>query len=69
MAIRKDLIQYLQYVQNTGGNATVATLDDDYEPIGPMVRKELMPKFMFETSEGKLALTEAGLAELRAQKS
>ncbi len=64
MAIAKHLIQYLQYVQNTGGNATVAGFDDDWEPIGPTLRKDLMPTYIFEKSDGKLALTEAGRAEL-----
>ena len=52
--------QYLQYVINTGGNATVETLDDDYEPIGPMIRRDLMPKFIVEGADGKLDLTKAG---------
>ena len=56
--------QYLQYVINTGGNATVATLDDDYEPIGPMIRRDLMPAYIVENAAGKLELTEAGKAEL-----
>ncbi len=56
--------QYLQYVINTGGNATVATLDDDYEPIGPMIRRDLMPTYIIENEAGKLELTEAGKAEL-----
>lgn len=66
MSIRKDLIQYLQYVQNTGGNATVAQFDDDWEPIGPMLRGELMPTYITEMPDGKLALTEAGKAALQA---
>ena len=55
--------QALQYVINTGGNATVASLDDDFEPIGAMLRRELMPTFIIER-DGKLQLTEAGQAEL-----
>ena len=64
MALAKHLIQYLQYVQNTGGNANIAQFDDDWEPIGPMLRRDLMPAYIFEKSDGKLALTEAGKAEL-----
>lgn len=64
MTIRPDLLQYLQYVRNTGGNATIATFDDDFEPIGPMVRKELMPAYIVEQPDGKLALTDKGTAAL-----
>jgi hypothetical protein len=41
--IKPYLVQYLKYVQNTGGNVTVAGFDDDWEPIGPRLREELMP--------------------------
>ena len=61
MAIRPDLKQYLDYVVNTGGNASVAAFDDDWEPIGPMVRKELMPRYMVVGPNGKLALTDEGV--------
>lgn len=61
--LRPDLIQYLKYVVNTGGNADVAQFDDDWEPIGPMVRKGLMPTYMVE-QDGKLALTDAGKIEV-----
>jgi len=60
MTIKSHLIQYLQYVKNTGGNATVTGFDDDWEPIGPMVREELMPTYMVENPEGKLILTDIG---------
>lgn len=63
--IRSDLVQYLQYVQNTGGNATISGFDDDWEPIGPSLRRELMPEFMVENVAGKIELTEAGKAALR----
>ncbi len=52
--------QAVEYVRNTGGNTTVAIFDDDHEPIGPMLRKEIMPMYVVEQSDGKLALTDAG---------
>lgn len=61
--IRADLVRYLQYVHNTGGNCTIAIFDDDWEPIGPMLRAELMPKYVTEFL-GKVVLTPAGLNEL-----
>lgn len=59
--------QYLQYVINTGGNATVATLDDDFDPIGPMIRRDLMPTYIVEQDDGKLALTDAGREALKGE--
>lgn len=56
--------QYLQYIVNTGGNATIASLDDDFEPIGPMIRRDAMPRYFVEREDGKLALTAAGRAVL-----
>lgn len=62
--IKPHLIQYLQYVKNTGGNVTVAGFDEDWEPIGPTIRNLLMPEFLIEVN-GKLALTEQGTAALK----
>ncbi len=57
--------QYLQYVINAGGNATIATLDDDFSPIGPMIRNDLVPTFiMVAPGSEKLSLTDAGHAAL-----
>lgn len=63
-AVTEHQKQYLQYVINAGGNATIATLDDDFEPIGPMIRRDLMPTFITESPAGKLVLTDAGRATL-----
>ncbi|HEX2556714.1 MAG TPA: hypothetical protein VHK86_00190 [Nitrososphaera sp.] len=62
--IRKDLIQYLQYVKNTGGNANINQFDDDWEPIGPMLRAELIPTYIVEGPDRNLVLTEKGKEEL-----
>lgn len=51
----------IQYVINTGGNCTVAIFDDDHEPIGPMLRKEIMPLYVAEEF-GKLYATDVGRA-------
>lgn len=62
-------IEALQYVVNAAGNATVASLDDDYEPIGPQLRAALMPRLVVESSQtGRLELTPAGLEALGASK-
>lgn len=31
--------QYLQYIHNTGGKPLVSWFDNDWEPIGPIVRQ------------------------------
>lgn len=64
MALAGHMIQYLQYVHNTGGNVTVAGFDEDWEPIGPKLRADLMPTYIVEKSNGKLDLTELGMVEL-----
>jgi hypothetical protein len=55
--------QYLQYVINTGGTATISGFDEDWEPIGPMLRRDLMPTYMVE-ERGVLVLTDQGRTEV-----
>ena len=62
MTMRSDLLMYLQYVHNTGG-VNVVQFDDDWDPIGPMVRRELVPTYLTEGSDGSLTLTAEGEAE------
>lgn len=50
----------LQYVVNAGGAATVASFDEDHEPIGPSLRGDLMPRYMISAPGGRLHLTGAG---------
>ena len=59
-----NAVKALQYVINTGGRATIAAFDDDHEPIGPMLRRELMPAMMAANAEGLLRLTPQGFAAL-----
>lgn len=54
-------LQALHYVKNTGYSATVAQFDDDHEPVGPMLRRDLMPKYMIINSKGKVELTDAAI--------
>jgi len=61
--------QALRYVINTGGAATVATFDDDHDPIGPMMRERLVPQFLTVSADGHLLLTEAGLSEAAKEPS
>ena len=62
MSLRPDLWKYLNYIVNTGSNVDVAGFDDDWEPIGPLVRAELMPRYIVAGADGKLVLTDEGRA-------
>jgi hypothetical protein len=54
----------LQYVVNTGYNATVEAFDDDFEPVGPLLRANLMPRYMVVNDQDKIQLTEDGVRAL-----
>lgn len=59
------LKQYAQYVRNTGQRPLAcAAFDDDWEPIGPMVRREMLAAGLIEEWDGGLMLTEKGDALL-----
>lgn len=64
MTIKPYLIQYLKYIVNAGNNVTIANFDDDWDPIGPMLRKELIPVYIIEGPDEKLVLTSEGHKEL-----
>lgn len=55
------LKQYVQYVLNTGGNVDVAGFDDDWEPIGPRLRADLIPRYVTVNANGKLIVTGDGM--------
>ncbi len=55
--------QYIQWVRNAGPNATIKNFDDDWEPIGPMVRKQLSEEGLVRVSSRNpdmLWITEKG---------
>lgn len=51
----------IKHVINAGGNYTVESFDDDHDPIGPLLRQEIMP-FYVQEEFGKLIATDAGRA-------
>lgn len=59
--------QALRYVLNTGETVTAAQFDDDNDPIGPMLRNDLVPLYLRVDSNGVLKLTEAGRREVNAR--
>ena len=64
MTVRDELKKYLDYIVNTGSNVDVAGFDEDWEPVGPMVRAELMARYIIEGPTGKLVLTDEGRAAI-----
>ena len=54
------LKQAVQYIHNTGGNATLANFFEDHEPIGEMLWKDLVREGLAEIHHDKLRLTSKG---------
>lgn len=54
----------LRYLANTNLTATVAIFDEDHEPIGAKLRDRLVPTFATIHADGRLRITEAGIAAL-----
>lgn len=51
------LDKYVQYIRNTGRiGLRVSMFDDDWEPIGPQVRRDLVEAKMITQSGGKIYL-------------
>lgn len=62
MATRKQL---LEYVKNTGGNATIGNFVEDWEPIGMLAWDELSRAGLTNLNkDGHIQLTEAGYTAL-----
>lgn len=54
----KHLQKYLQYIKNTGIQLTTDQFDDDWEPIGPMVRGDLVREKLVTEVDGIIAVAE-----------
>jgi hypothetical protein len=44
--------KYLQYIKNTGGKPLVSWFDDDWEPIGPTIRNEMLAAGLIDIKDG-----------------
>lgn len=56
--------QALKYIKNTGGRIPVETFDDDHEPVGPQLRKDIR-SFVIEEN-GELRLNDMGQSLVEA---
>ena len=55
------LKQYLQYIENTGRNPLLTKwFDDDWEPIGPVLRRDLVKADWIAEKDDGLSLTDEG---------
>jgi hypothetical protein len=54
----------LEYVRNTGGNATKEMLFEDYEPIGEIMWNDVLIRGYVIEKDGKIFLTATGTAVL-----
>lgn len=58
-------LKALQYIQNTGGNATLAIFLEDHEPIGQQIWDALLDQRLVHIDgAGKVGLTHGGVARL-----
>jgi hypothetical protein len=53
--------QALVYIVKTDHTATVTGFDEDHDPIGPMLRADLSPRYLRASADGRLRLTEDGM--------
>jgi len=44
--------KYIDYIANTGGFPTIDQFDDDWDPVGPTVRKDLIKFGLVQEFDG-----------------
>lgn len=53
----QHLQEYLEYIRNAGGSPTIEQFDDDWDPIGLMVRRKMKDLNMIIEKDGKVLET------------
>jgi hypothetical protein len=64
IAVNAQIKNALTYIKNAGGSARVDHFDEDYEPIGHTLRKELTRDSFIYEHESRIWLREKGEAAL-----
>ena len=59
--------QALEYIRNTGGNASFLVFMEDHEPIGEMLWDDLFLLGLVDVIDGKVALTEKGISAIETE--
>lgn len=55
----KHLQKYIQYIRNTARvPLKVEQFDDDWEPVGPMVRRDLLNAGLIKEVDGGIVISE-----------
>ncbi len=49
--------KYIEYIKRTGGSPKIKWFDDDFEPIGKTIRKEMKKAGLIVEKDGKIKLT------------
>ena len=49
--------QFLDYIRNTGGSPLIEWFDEDWEPIGQIIRGELKTRNLIYEKDGKVYLS------------
>jgi len=49
--------KYIEYIKNSGENLKVEWFDEYWEPIGPMVRKDMKQAGLIYEKDGKIFLS------------
>lgn len=66
----RDFTQYLQYIENTGfDELPIKFFDEDWEPIGPSLREDMMNRGLISHNGDTLSLTPGGIDTLNASVS
>ncbi len=50
--------KYMDYITNTGGNPSVEAFDEDWEPIGPILRRDMGRAKLIKEVDGKIQLVD-----------
>jgi len=64
------MLRGLEYIQNTGGNVTQASFEEDWSPVGSMMWEDLIKAEYIKEMKGEagvsgfISITEAGYAAL-----
>jgi len=48
--------KYIDYIKNTGGNPLISEFDEDWEPIGEIVRRDMKKANLIQEIDGRIHL-------------
>lgn len=53
-------LKYIAYIKNTGGSPTIDQFDEDWEPIGTVIRTQLKANKLIYEKDGKVYDSQGG---------